>query len=292
MKLFLLLFSLFALFVSCERHEGYTVVSPDLYMKLHVLGESSDSIHGKDFVMLSLVYTTMDDSIFYSRNIKFQVSDSAPGIIDRALTCLVKGDSASFIVPSQTYFETDLGTKPPHFLGEKFHLCVKVNDVQTYSNYMKERDQFLAWAEDFRQFEKVFLTQYINNQSLPADKMVSGMYKVQIDTGAGRSAQKGDTVSLQYAGKFLNGRYFDSDSTNKRSFQFVLGTEWQVVKGLESAIKSMREGERSLFIMPSDLAFGSTGSSTGIIPPYTSVVFEVQLDKVSPGDTVMHEKVL
>lgn len=292
MRLFVFLIPVLALFASCEKYKGYTEVSPELYMKLHILGESTDSIHGKDFVMLSLVYATMEDSVFYSRNIKFQVSDSAPGIIDRAMLSLVKGDSASFIVPTRTYFETDLGARPPHFLGETFHISVRVNDVQTYSNYMKERDQFLAWAEDFKQFEKVFLLQYVNNQPLPADKMVSGMYKVQIDTGDGRSAQKGDTVTLQYSGKFLNGRYFDSDSANKRSFQFVLGTEWQVIKGLEAALKSMREGERSLFIMPSDLAFGSTGSSTGIIPPYTSVVFEVQLDKVSPGDTVVHEKVL
>lgn len=286
------IFFLFTLFVSCSKHDGYTEVSSDLYMKLHALGESSDSIKGKDFVMLSLVYATMNDSVFYSRNIKFQVADSVPGVIDRALSCLVKGDSATFIVPTQTYFETDLGSKPPRFLGETFHISIKVKDVQTYSNYMKERDQFLAWAEDFRQFEKVFLAQYINNQTLPSDMMKSGMYKVKLGDGGGRSVQKGDTVSVQYAGKFLNGKYFDSDSVNKRSFQFVLGTEWQVVKGLESAIKSMREGEHALFIMPSDLAFGCTGSSTGIVPPYTSVVFEVQLDRVSPGDTVIHEKVL
>ncbi len=292
MKLFLSLFILSSVLLSCDKYKGYTEISDDLYMKLHILGESDDSIRGNDFVKLSLVYATDADSVFYTRSIKFQVSDSLPGVIDRALLHLVKGDSATFVVSSKDYFENDLGSKIPRFVGETFHLCVKVQDVQTYENYAMERDQFLAWAEDFKQFEQVFLKQYITSHSLPADMLTSGMYKVQLGSGDGRSAQTGDTVSVQYAGKFLNGKYFDSDTLNKRNFQFVLGTEWQVIKGLESAIHSMCEGERSLFIMPSDLAFGSAGSSTGIIPPYTSVVFEVQLDRVSPGDSSSHIKLL
>jgi FKBP-type peptidyl-prolyl cis-trans isomerase FkpA len=45
----------------------------------------------------------------------------------------------------------------------------------------------------------------------------------------------------------------------------------------------MKEGERSLFIIPSKLAFGENGSSTGIIPPFTSVIFEVELIEVKKG---------
>lgn len=292
MNIRILFFLLLPFVFACTKHKGYTEVSNDLYMKLHVLGESSDSIRGNDFVMLSLSYATNSDSVFYTRNIKFQVKDSVPGIIDKALKCLVKGDSATFIVLSKEYFEHDLGAKIPKFVGEYFHLSIQVDAVQTFENYSREREQFLAWVEDFHQFEQVFLKQYITTYSLPADMLTSGMYKVPLGKGVGRSALTGDTVSVQYAGKFLNGKYFDSDTNNKRNFQFVLGTEWQVVKGLETAIHTMKEGERSLFIMPSDLAFGSEGSSTGIIPPYTSVVFEVQLDKVSPGDTLTNVNIL
>jgi FKBP-type peptidyl-prolyl cis-trans isomerase len=39
----------------------------------------------------------------------------------------------------------------------------------------------------------------------------------------------------------------------------------------------MALGEKSLFIIPSDLAFGNSGSSTGIIPPFTSLIFEVEI---------------
>ena len=43
----------------------------------------------------------------------------------------------------------------------------------------------------------------------------------------------------------------------------------------------MSEGEKALVILPSDLAFGETGSSTGIIPPFTSLLFEVELKKIN-----------
>lgn len=45
----------------------------------------------------------------------------------------------------------------------------------------------------------------------------------------------------------------------------------------------MTEGERALFILPSQIGFGETGNSTGIIPPYTSTLFEVELLEVIPG---------
>jgi len=61
----------------------------------------------------------------------------------------------------------------------------------------------------------------------------------------------------------------------------VYGTEWQVIKGLEEAIGLMREGEKSLFILPSELGFGNQGSSSQVIPPFTSLIFEVEILKVS-----------
>jgi FKBP-type peptidyl-prolyl cis-trans isomerase FkpA len=82
---------------------------------------------------------------------------------------------------------------------------------------------------------------------------------------------------VHYEGRFLNGKFFDSTRQRNDPFQFVYGQQWQVVKGMEEAIGMMHEGEKALFIMPSGLAFGQTGSSTGIVPPFTSLIFEVEL---------------
>ena len=109
----------------------------------------------------------------------------------------------------------------------------------------------------------------------------SGLYHLKLREGTGKRIEKGDTVTVNYEGRFLNGKFFDSTIRRNQPFQFVYGTEWQVVKGLEEAIGMMHEGEKSLFILPSDLAFGTEGSSTGIIPPFTSLIFEVEILKVN-----------
>ena len=43
----------------------------------------------------------------------------------------------------------------------------------------------------------------------------------------------------------------------------------------------MNEGEKAKFIIPSQLAYGGAGSSTGIIPPYTTVIYEIELVKLN-----------
>jgi FKBP-type peptidyl-prolyl cis-trans isomerase len=91
----------------------------------------------------------------------------------------------------------------------------------------------------------------------------------------------GDTIVVHYEGIFLNVNFFDSTNKRNEAFQFVNGQQWQVIKGMEEAIATMHEGERSLFILPSDVAFGDSGSSTGLIPPFTSLIFEVELISIN-----------
>ena len=89
-------------------------------------------------------------------------------------------------------------------------------------------------------------------------------------------------MTVNYEGRFLNGRFFDSTVKRNQPFEFVYGTELQVIPGLEDAIGRMREGQRALVILPSDLAWGEKGSSTGIVPPFTTVIYEVELLKAVP----------
>ena len=79
----------------------------------------------------------------------------------------------------------------------------------------------------------------------------------------------------------LDGKLFDSTWKRNQPFEFVYGTEMQVVQGLEIALRTMKEKERALFVMPSEMAFGKKGSSTRIVPPFTPVVFEVEVEKIN-----------
>lgn len=53
-----------------------------------------------------------------------------------------------------------------------------------------------------------------------------------------------------------------------------------LIAGLEEALGRMYEHEKALIIVPSNLAFGSYGTADNIVPPYTTLIYEVEVIKV------------
>lgn len=282
-------FMLFLLMITCKKYPGYKRAGKSIYYQLHKFGEDTVKIKPGDFVTAELTYLTMIDSVFFQGTRKFQVTKPEfKGSVDACFLMLSEEECATFIIDAGDFFMLTLQTDIPDFLlMEQFmKITVDVLEVQTESEYQKEKEAFLNWIGDFGDYEKVILQQYIAEEKISAEPLPSGMYYFPIRTGSGKNVEEGDTVEVHYEGRFLNGKFFDSTVKRNQSFQFVYGTEWQVIKGLEEAIGMMREGEKSLFIVPSELAFGNTGSSTGIIPPYTSLIFEVELLKVSSSNEI------
>jgi len=87
-----------------------------------------------------------------------------------------------------------------------------------------------------------------------------------------RSQKKGQTVSVNYVGKFLNGKIFDQST---KPFSFTLGSS-QVIKGWDEAIGTMGIGEKALLYISSDYGYGVDGFPP-VIPPNSPLLFEVEL---------------
>jgi FKBP-type peptidyl-prolyl cis-trans isomerase FkpA len=272
-----------------SKYPGFTKTSGGIYYSLFQIGEDSLRAGYGDFITADIAYSTMNDSIFFSGRRKFELEKPTfPGSVNECFTILGKGDSAAFIIPANDFFIRTLGSNLPTFFKEQdlMKFSCSVIDIQTRKEFEHEKEAFLKWIEDFNEYEKVLLKQFIEESRLGAKQDSSGLYYLKLVAGNGKKVRKGDTLTVDYEGKFLNGKFFDSTVKRLEPFQFVYGQEWQVVKGLEEGIGQMEEGEKALFILPSDLAFGREGSSTGVIPPYTSLLFEVRLLKITPGDTL------
>nr|WP_321411561.1 peptidylprolyl isomerase [uncultured Allomuricauda sp.] len=110
------------------------------------------------------------------------------------------------------------------------------------------------------------------------DKTDSGLrYKI-IQKGSGAKAEKGKTVSVHYEGALANGQVFDSSYKRKQPIDFSLGIG-QVIPGWDEGIGLLKEGDKARFVIPSHLAYGSTGAG-GVIPPNATLVFDVELMNV------------
>lgn len=107
------------------------------------------------------------------------------------------------------------------------------------------------------------------------DKTNSGLrYKV-IQKGNGPKAEKGKTVSVHYEGALANGQVFDSSYKRNQPIDFTLGVG-QVIPGWDEGIGLLQVGDKARFVIPSHLAYGSTGAG-GVIPPDATLIFDVEL---------------
>ena len=105
----------------------------------------------------------------------------------------------------------------------------------------------------------------------------SGLKYVDQVVGTGATPKVGDTVLVNYTGRFTSGKVFDT-SVGKAPFQFVLG-QGQVIKGWDEGVGSMKVGGKRKLIIPPNLAYGA-GGYPGVIPPNSTLVFQVELLKI------------
>jgi FKBP-type peptidyl-prolyl cis-trans isomerase len=275
--------------VSCKyfsKYPGYSKTKSGIYYKLLKFGESSDKAQPGDYLTMDIAYKTIEDSLFFEGRRRVQVSEPKfPGAIDECFLMLAEEEKAEFIISANDFFTKTLETSLPGFLNPEDPMKVEIDviEIQSEEDYYREKEAFLHWIEDFGEYEKVILRQFIEQKKIDKEPTESGLYHITLIEGTGDSVRVGDTVTVHYEGKFLNGKFFDSTKRRNSPFQFVYGRKWQVIPGMEEAIGRMIEGEKALFIIPSKIGFGQTGSSTGIIPPYTSTIFEVELIEVLPG---------
>jgi len=124
---------------------------------------------------------------------------------------------------------------------------------------------------DENSFEKEMeiLADYIKTNNITVLPTVSGLYYIELKEGTGENAKAGDTVTVKYTGKLLDGTIFDSGT-----YTFILG-RGTVIKGWEEGIAMMKKGGIAQLIIPSNLAYGANGAGT--IQPYTTLIFSVEL---------------
>ena len=100
----------------------------------------------------------------------------------------------------------------------------------------------------------------------------SGLQYEVLASGTGDQPGIADSVTTHYHGTFIDGGVFDSSVQRGQPIEFPVNG---VIKGWQEALQLMRVGDKWKVYVPSDLAYGSSGT-TGIGPDET-LIFEVEL---------------
>ena len=283
-KLIKILFTLLLL-VSCTHeikspYPGYKMIGPHLFFKFESMQNDTKMPSPNDFLIADISYAFFDnDSVFFHGIRKFQINNPTDvNSINNALFKLGKGDSATLIVNTKFFFENDLDTTVPAFLSNEKNLYIhlRIKDIEPYGDFVDSVKQMINWISN--------ITKDVPSQDTFIEKLAlfgkrGGIIKMLVDSGNGTKIEKDDTVCINYEGYFFDGRIFDSTFKRSDPFCFVYGKEKQVIPAFEIVLGKMEEKEKSLYIVPAELAFGNKGVK-GIIPPNTPLVFLLQVDTV------------
>jgi len=108
----------------------------------------------------------------------------------------------------------------------------------------------------------------------------SGLYYFDVVVGTGLTPDDLDTTYVKYTIKFLDGQVFDTNVGTDDTLVFLSNAGLYPV-GFEEGVSYMKVGGKALFLTPSKLAYGISG--TYYIPGYTPLLFDVELVRLIPG---------
>jgi cyclophilin family peptidyl-prolyl cis-trans isomerase len=102
----------------------------------------------------------------------------------------------------------------------------------------------------------------------------SGIY-LTTDGPADATPAPGQRVTFHYTARVLGGGQFDDTRGRNDPLTLVLGQD-SVLPGLDAALRAISPGQNAVAIIPPEMAFGS-GGVPGVIPPWSFVVFEIEV---------------
>jgi FKBP-type peptidyl-prolyl cis-trans isomerase len=288
-RLLLLAFILVA--ISCNLNKispyaGYKSFEASVYYKYADLGIKRVRISPGGAMELYINYARMNDSVFWdSRGLwyPFTILTSYDSLVTgnnykKLLYKSNEGDSINFIIKKNLLFGSAFN---PSYLkaDSMIKVNVRIASILDSTRLKDKLKKYAQLAKDKELKEQVELSRFLTLNKVPDSDKKGGIYFIPMVRGSGPEVMEGSRVSISYRGYFINHRTFDSIPGND-PMDFNIGDSAQVIMGLEAGIKKMREGDVAKIIIPSHSAFGEKGSSTGIVPPYTTLVYEVTMIKV------------
>jgi FKBP-type peptidyl-prolyl cis-trans isomerase len=285
-------FILILLMVACsDRFTGYEEQDSGLYFKLITIEDSSKRISETDYVQFKYLFSDYNNTELASDRILLKVNNTDhKGSLSEALALLNEKEIGEFIFPLSK-LKSDLdGSLLLKGLADTTMLFAKVQIDSIYSEagFKLAQDRFTNWVNqvdttDFDVFkEQELMDAFEIENKIESKSTGTGLRYFKIKSGNGKSISFGKRITISYRGSFLNGAEFNSTKQLENGVQdFYFGQELQVIKGIEEALLFMKEGDVTLLLLPSWIAFGENGSSTGIVPPKTPVYYEVEVKKVN-----------
>lgn len=231
--------------------------------------------------------TTLFNSLKMNNNEPIKFPLPAPqykGDIVEAFSLLAAGDSA-LLRMSVDSIKKQPGVKLPDFMksGHFLEYTVKMISVKSQTEVKAEQEKH---ALSQKETDDKLLNDYFTKNNIHPTKTASGMYYIIDKPGSGPNAKHGESVTVNYTGRTLDGKVFDSNVDasmgHAKPFTFTLGIG-QVIPGWDEGVELLNKGAKARLFIPSGLAYGANSPNPAAIPNDAVLTFDIEVTKIAPA---------
>ncbi len=214
----------------------------------------------KDSVFYKLAIKSLTGTTYYTSptygNEGTYVGYATPSSYRMALVGINRGSKVRVILPSYLAYGKNGNAAIPS--NE-----VLVSELSTYT-------ETAQW-----QIDDKTITNFLTAKGLTATKSSNRVYYKVGTLGSGIPIDIGSTVTVKYTGRLLDGTVFDQTTGDATLAYAATGG---VIKGWD-VLFGMSKGTKVRIFIPSDLAYGTSGS--GAISPNSVLDFDIEIVDVT-----------
>lgn len=282
---FIILFVLALFAVSCNN---YSKTDSGLRYKFLFKSPKKDLPKIGQYLQCYYSITNSEDSIVYSifgktpDRILLSMSTHKGGDIMDALRIMSEGDSAQFLISADSfYLKTRREFALPTYIkaGTDLKFIIKMDRKLTkyQVDSLVNVERINRWNEEIDNINKYVKKNNLTVTMDTATGIRSSFYKTMSDTA--KKITDGRIAQFHFIGKLMDGTEFYNSYTAGQPQAIRVSREQFEPIGMYEMLIKMREGEKAIFILPYDLAFGAAGVD-GMIPPYSTLIYEINILKV------------
>jgi len=120
-----------------------------------------------------------------------------------------------------------------------------------------------------------------SNPTLHYEKKASGLYYLDSEVGTGAQVAIGDSVYIMYTVYSIDGSKLGTNYSTTDTLERIAGVG-DFLAGFDEAVTYMKAGGKSMSVVPSYLAYGTSGY---YVPAYTTLLYDIYLVRLKSNST-------
>jgi FKBP-type peptidyl-prolyl cis-trans isomerase FkpA len=210
--------------------------------------------------------------------------------LNAGLVLMRAGDKATFRIPIKELFAENPEQPKPEWINENDHVvfhieAISISSAADFQKEMKEKQakeeaEMAAQSKAAGANDIITIEEYLKSNNISNfKKTASGLFYVIHKSGNGANPNSGQKVTVNYTGKLLNGKVFDSNTDPKfqhvQPFDVTVG-QGSVIPGWDEGLLLFNKGTKATLYIPSNLGYGPRGAGADI-PANAILIFDIEV---------------